>query len=247
MYRAVLWFTGTVKLLQVQTANQLCLVLPGVSQGLIGGFIRVPLAYYRSATFALFPDETRTMIRKVYTAPNEEHAMRQFCGFCGTQLSYWSEAPRSEADFIQLPLGSLHSEDLGDLEDLGLLPDSESSSRVASPPSLADTVMAGTGNDAGRRGGDQQMMVRRGRETVGGLPWFDTLLEGSRLGHRLGNVRTSRGAGQSQDGTVRYEWEVTEYTEGNDDEDDDGNDTPRSGKRKMDDREGEEASSSMQM
>lgn len=182
------------------------------------------------------------MIRKVYTSPGEQHSLRQFCGFCGTPLSYWSEEPLTEADFIQLTLGSLHSEDLGDLEDRGLLPDSEASSRVASPPSPADTAMAGAGDRAGARGEhEQQVIFRSGRETLGGLPWFDSLVEGSRLGRRLGNVRASKGSGRSQDGTVRYEWEIVEYTE-----DDDGNDSPRSGKRKLDEREGGEGSSATQ-
>jgi hypothetical protein len=88
---------------------------------------------------------------------------------------------------------------------------------------------------------EQQAIVRSGRETLGGLPWFDSLVEGSRLGRRLGNVRMSQGSGRSQDGTVRYEWEVVEYTE-----DDDGNGSPRSGKRKFDEREGGEGSSAMQ-
>jgi hypothetical protein len=207
----------------------------------MASFLRVPLTWYRSATFAFFPDETNTMIHKVYTSPREQHAIRHFCGFCGTPLSYWSEEPRTEADFIQLTLGSLHREDLGDLEDLGLLSDSEGSSRAASPPTSADAVMTGGSPEQGEL--DRQVAIRGHREVFGGLPWFDSLIEGSRLGRRLGNVRASKGGGHSQDGTVRYEWEIVEYTEG--DDDDDGNDTPRSGKRKLDDRDGGEMSSAM--
>lgn len=166
--------------------------------------------------------------------------MRHFCGFCGTPLSYWSEEPRTEADFIQLTLGSLHNDDLGDLEDLGLLGDSEVSSRAASPPPSGDAVMIGGSPEQGEL--SRQVATRGHREVFGGLPWFDSLVEGSRLGRRLGNVRASKGSGHTPDGTVRYEWEVVEYTEGGDD---DGNDTPRSGKRKLDDRDSGEVSFAM--
>ena len=50
-------------------------------------------------------------------------AKRHFCGFCGTPLSYWSENPKSEAEFISLTLGSLVGDDLRDLDELGLLPE----------------------------------------------------------------------------------------------------------------------------
>lgn len=189
----------------------------------LAAFLRVPLEWYRSATFAFFPDETNAMIHRVYTSPREQHAIRHFCGFCGTPLSYWSEQPRTEAEFIQLTLGSLVNEDLGDLEDLGLLPSSDDEAdKPQGPVTPADT--------AGMVAHDvREVVLRPGRETIGGLPWFDTLVEGS----RLGRLRHRKGSGRSRDGTVRVEWEVVEYTE-----DDSGNDTPRSGKRKYD--EGEE-------
>lgn len=206
----------------------------------MASFLKVPLTWYRSATFAFFPDETNAMIHRVYTSPREQHTMRHFCGFCGTPLSYWSEEPRSEAEFIQLTLGSLHNEDLGDLEDLGLVPDSEGSSRAASPPPSADVAASVASLEQSELG--RQVATRGHREVFGGIPWFDSLVEGSRLGRRLGNVRASKGGGQSRDGTVRYEWEVVEYTEG---EDDDGNVTSRSGKRKLDDRDSGEVSSAI--
>lgn len=63
------------------------------------------------------------------------------------------------------------------------------------------------------------------------IPWFDSIMEGSRLGGRL---RTTRGTRQSADGTTRIEFEITEYT-------DDGGETKGSssgnGKRKLGDRD----------
>ncbi len=159
------------------------------------------------------------MIHRVYTGPHEQHAKRHFCGFCGTPLTYWSEEPQSEAELIQLTLGSLSTEDLHDLEDVGLLPD-EDDEVDETPGTPKETNMTGT---------DDEAVIYTGRETLGGLPWLDTLVEGS----RLGNLRTSKGKSQSRDGHVRVEWEVIEWTEG-----DDGNDdATRPGKRKFDERD----------
>lgn len=197
----------------------------------LAAFLRVPLEWYRSATFAFFPDETNASIRRVYTSPIEQHSMRHFCGYCGTPLSYWSEQPRSEADFIQLSLGSLYGEDLGDLEDLGLLPGSDDETEK---PESSLTPVDSAGLAAAEAGtaiqdiNTHEVVLRPGRETVGGLPWFDTLVEGS----RLGTLRRRKGSGRSRDGTVSVEWEVVEFTE-----DDSGDDVHRSGKRKLDEQE----------
>lgn len=156
------------------------------------------------------------MIHRAYTSPFEEHSMRHFCGFCGTPLSYWSEEPRSEADFIQLSLGSLHPEDLADLEDLGMLPDSDSEGETEAAVS--------------KKSEGKEAVAQIGRQTVGGLPWLDTLVEGS----RLGTLRASKGRHQNKSGTVQVEWEVMEWTEGDSSS---SSSSPRNGKRKLDDRE----------
>ncbi|KAH9438073.1 hypothetical protein MCOR02_001714 [Pyricularia oryzae] len=88
----------------------------------LAAFLRVPLSWYQSSTFPFFDDERSGAIRRTYTHPAQQASKRNFCGFCGTPLSYWSEDPPSEADFIRLTLGSLCHEDLGDLEELGLVP-----------------------------------------------------------------------------------------------------------------------------
>ena len=145
--------------------------------------------------------------------------MRHFCGFCGTPLSYWSEEPRSEADFIQLTLGSLSPEDLADLDDLGFLPSTEESSDAEEEQGKDDDVeevlITTATKLAGAATGEKRSHrhISRDRETVGALPWLDTLTAGS----RLGNIRSMKGRGASRDGTVRVEWEVVEWTEGDDD------------------------------
>ncbi len=141
--------------------------------------------------------------------------MHHFCGFCGTPLSYWSE---HDAEFIQLDLGSLLPRDLADLEELGFL------------PSLSSGSSASEGEEEEDDGGEQQRqkLPRHGREQepegvgeqeevvvmgrVGAVPWFDGLVEGSRLG------RVCKEAAVAGEGRVRVEWEVVEWTEEEDGE-----------------------------
>lgn len=168
----------------------------------LAAYIRVPLSWYHSTTYAFFPDETHTMIRRVYTHPSQDYSKRHFCGFCGTPLSYWSEEPRSEAEFINLTLGSLLREDIRDLEDMGLIP--EDSDQASSPSGEAAPATPT------RRTAIQQSF---------GVPWFDRLIEGS----RLGSMRRSYGAKRSRDGQTSIEWDIVEFSEnggGEMDEDD---------------------------
>ncbi|KAK0623241.1 hypothetical protein B0T14DRAFT_564626 [Immersiella caudata] len=186
----------------------------------LSAYLRVPLQFYFSTTLPLFPDETTSMIYKVYPS---DHEQRRFCGFCGTPLSYWSEEPRSEADYIQLTLGSLFPEDLADLEELGLLPEPESDGddvELEAKGKDQDTKMLSGDEDDGER----SLVIR---ETVGGLPWLDTLTDGS----RLGTLRAAKGSHTNRGGTVRVEWEIMEWTE------DDVPGTARNGKRKLGDRD----------
>lgn len=153
------------------------------------------------------------MIRRVYTHPSQEHAKRHFCGFCGTPLSYWSEEPRTEAEYINLTLGSLLQEDLQDLEDLGLIPEESESEpeekQIGSPH--RDNAL---------------------RQSFG-VPWFDGMVEGT----RLGRMRRTHGIQRSDDGTVKVEWEIIEESDGPDSADVDmETGSASSGKRKLQDR-----------
>jgi hypothetical protein len=154
----------------------------------------------------------------MYTSPREQNAKRHFCGFCGTPLSYWSESPPSEADYISLTLGSLSGNDLRDLDELGLLPKEsleglEVEERAGEQPPPTKTVVGGEAQHG---------------ESLEVVPWFETMLQGS----SLGKVRRSRGTRQTQDGRVRMEWEIVELLP---DEGDD--DTQATGKRKLGDVE----------
>jgi hypothetical protein len=201
----------------------------------------VPLSWYHSTTYSFFPDETHSLIRRVYTHPTQQHSKRHFCGYCGTPLSYWSEEPYSEADFINLTLGSLLRQDLADLEDMGLIPDQ--SDGDDSPPAATTTAVTG-----GTTTTDTPMTVTVGptrntalRESYG-VPWFDGLVEGT----RLGRMRRAQGIQRSRDGKVKIEWEVVEYADdgtpqdrGEEEDVEMGSSTP--GKRKLEDVEAPEA------
>ncbi|KAI9877482.1 MAG: hypothetical protein M1830_003779 [Pleopsidium flavum] len=155
-------------------------------------WLRVPLSWYHSTTYSLYPDETHAAIRRAFTPTHAPHTKRYFCGFCGTPLTYWSEQPREESEFLSVTLGSLLGEDLRELEELGLLQE--------------DSL-----NGDGQRTASGSVVKRsEGSESVG-LPWFQELVEGSQLG-RIGTSR--RGGGVSADGRTRVEWEILEFGDG---------------------------------
>ncbi|KAI1868154.1 uncharacterized protein JN550_006642 [Neoarthrinium moseri] len=182
----------------------------------LSAFLRVPLTWYHSQTFPFFADETTSAIRRVYSHPAEQHTLRHFCGFCGTPISFFTEQPRSEAEYIRLTLGSLLTEDLHDLEEMGLLPSDDEDDAMDIVPT-APAASTST-----------QLIGRNFTH----IPWFDSLLDGS----RLGTAHTTRGIRESRDGRVRVEWEVTEWT-GNDNDDDvdaetEASESSATGKRK---------------
>jgi hypothetical protein len=138
-------------------------------------------------------------------------------------LSYWSESPPSEADYISLALGSLEGRDLRDLDELGLLPEGaleewEVEEKAGGEAPTSTTVIGGKGQDV---------------ESHEVVPWFETMLQGS----RLGRVRRSRGTRQTQDGRVRMEWEIVELLP----DDNEEGDTQGTGKRKLGELESHDA------
>lgn len=167
------------------------------------------------------------MIHRVYekaSSPGTVFSQRRFCGFCGTPLSFWSEAPHLEADYIRLALGSLYAQDLNRLDEWGAVIDGED-----------DEGDEGDKGDEGDDKDEQDEARRTGtpssRSSSTGLPWLDRFVEGSRLDRQLllqsrrstaAAARIHRhdvGSATRPDGSV-VEWEVVEWTEGEDDKDD---------------------------
>lgn len=115
------------------------------------------------------------------------------------------------------------------LEDLDLLPGSESSLEEdvgdddddESPEEEDDDEKGVVASPAPRATAPTSTVVvppSRGEEnisqayrhgTVGGIPWFEEMIDGSRLG-RL--VKSRRGMGISDDNSTTIEWEISEWT-----------------------------------
>ncbi|OOF95505.1 hypothetical protein ASPCADRAFT_207984 [Aspergillus carbonarius ITEM 5010] len=189
-------------------------------------WLRVPLTWYQSHTQSYFPDETHNTIRRIFSPPHAPHTQRVFCGYCGTPLTYWSEQPRDEADYMSVSIGSLFGDDQRMLEDLELLPpespahsseeeneededNAEASERLAqvvvSPATVQQEVPSS--NVVIPSGSSISRSYRQG--TFGGIPWFEEMVEGSRLGRMM---KTRRGVGISDDQSTTFEWEVSEWT-----------------------------------
>ncbi|KAJ4366286.1 hypothetical protein N0V83_007922 [Neocucurbitaria cava] len=182
-------------------------------------WLRVPLPWYTSATFAQFPDETRSSIQRSFVSPFASNAhRRQFCGYCGTQLSSWNERTREEAEHICLTVGSLLDEDQAMLGELGFLPggdssDDEVSMHLAGPSPRTNT----------------QRNIVSSEPQSRGTPWFEEIVRNTRLS------RFKQQRGGHSDSGVRVEWEVVEWTEGEDADDEGG--ASSSSKRKIGDVE----------
>ncbi|KAH7391177.1 hypothetical protein DE146DRAFT_618621 [Phaeosphaeria sp. MPI-PUGE-AT-0046c] len=174
-------------------------------------WLRVPLPWYTSATFAQFPDETRSSIQRSFLSPFASAHRRVFCGYCGTQLSSWNEHTHDDAEHISLTVGSLLDEDQDLLAELGFLPNSESSDDETADLSTAATPGFARSNNA--------QTVARSEPSARGAPWFEEIVRNT----RLGRLKQQRGGHTT--GRVQVEWEVTEWTEG-DDADNEGRATP---------------------
>ncbi|KAK2747723.1 hypothetical protein FQN57_001752 [Myotisia sp. PD_48] len=163
-------------------------------------WLRVPLEWYQSITRSFFPDETHPSIRRTFVSPTDPHCRRIFCGFCGTPLSCWTDNPSQESEYLSVTVGSLFGADQSALEDMGLVPedpDVESVGPVLVTPSSSTAQLASQ---------EPQISVHHHSGTLHGIPWFEEMIEGSRLG-RIGKRR--RGAGGNH--SVRVEWEISEW------------------------------------
>jgi hypothetical protein len=156
-------------------------------------------------------------IKRSFVSPFTSNTRRQFCGYCGTQLSSWNERTRDEAEHICLTVGSLLDEDQELLGNLGFLPSSESSDDEANVTGLSRTNPTRT--------------VARSGPQARGAPWFEEIVRDT----RLGRFKQQRG-GHSDNG-VHVEWEVTEWSEA-DNADDESSATAN--KRKIGDLDADE-------
>jgi len=166
----------------------------------------VPLSAFQSYTIALLPDESHTTIRRTFDDPfSPAHTRRQFCGYCGTQLSSWNERTSEDAENISLTLGSLLDEDLSRLEEWGLMP--ASSSEDEENESVQNLALQSTSH-AQSRAVTRQPQGNRHR----GAPWFEEMVRHT----PIGRIKRQKGGHASRDGSTTMEWEVVEVGEDGD-------------------------------
>ncbi|KAF2215822.1 hypothetical protein CERZMDRAFT_65218 [Cercospora zeae-maydis SCOH1-5] len=150
-------------------------------------FLRVPLDFYHSATYAQFDNESHSSIKRTYNAPATRPGLpptrRQFCGFCGTNLTAWNEALHSSRgrqeestsnslDYLDVTLGSLFSESLDKLEALSITPGSDSDGEEQEKEEEGEEEEAGSleGTDAELRRtrlDEQQQQQQQQQQQVG--------------------------------------------------------------------------------
>ncbi|CAG8097077.1 unnamed protein product [Penicillium olsonii] len=180
----------------------------------LSAWLRVPLDWYQSSTRSFYEDESHSAIRRSFSPRHAPKTQRVFCGFCGTPLTFWTEEPYHESEFMSIALGSLHVEDQRALDDLGLLPDDfEEDAPSAGVATSSEIAPARTGSsvivpsfDDPTDFSDISRSLQRGR--TGGIPWFEEMMEGSRLGRLM---RSRRGMGISDDQTTSIQWEFSEW------------------------------------
>ncbi|KAJ6160491.1 hypothetical protein N7470_003887 [Penicillium chermesinum] len=173
-------------------------------------WLRVPLDWYESYTTSFFPDETHSSIRRAFAPPHAPETRRIFCGFCGTPLTFWTEEPREEAEFLSISVGSLLGDHQRALEDLNLLPgDSDEDDTPVATDSSSLTPSLGSSSIIVPSREEAPALSRNIRSgTLNGIPWFEEMVEGSRLGRVM---KSKRGKGVSKDNTTSFEWEISEW------------------------------------
>ncbi|CAK3767397.1 hypothetical protein DOTSEDRAFT_70635 [Lecanosticta acicola] len=188
-------------------------------------WLRVPLEWYSSFTIAQFPDESHSSIKRTFHAPARSTALpatrRQFCGYCGSHLTQWNEGEASQNthELLDVTLGSLLDESLEKLEALNILdPEAEQESDTSE-----DGLVKGTSineedhiatNEQSMGGVDAAPARPRHQLANRGMPYFEEMVENS----RLGRLRRRAGGHASADGTTRVQWEVLEVGNWNDSE-----------------------------
>ncbi|MCJ1380622.1 hypothetical protein MMC17_003730 [Xylographa soralifera] len=179
-------------------------------------FLRVPLPWFQSTTYAFYPNEAHADIRRVFTPWHAPQTKRHFCGFCGTPLTAWNEENSEEAEMVSVNLASLRSDSIDVLADTGVLP---------------SATRDGESKDSSRF---ESMILQDHVTQSKGQPWFEEIIEGS----ELGRMTRRRGGETSLDGKTRVEWEIVEFSS------DDGGDSGEGGigtaKRKHDELAGGE-------
>lgn len=177
----------------------------------LSAWLKVPLTWYESATVSYFPDERHDHIARTFTPNQQPGCQRKFCGFCGTHISYWTEEPASEQNYMNITLGSLRRKDLSALEDLDLLPDEVDLRDSSTTESIREIAESSAAPEQSIVPSSESGTIQSSRSgTSGGLSWFEDMIQGSQLGH---HSKRRKGHGTSADGSTTVSWEISEYYE----------------------------------
>ena len=176
-------------------------------------WLRIPLDWFSSATVAQFPDESHTSIRRIFTPNQQPHSKRIFCGYCGTHLSYWTEHPTAESEYLNVTLGSLLGDDIRALKELDLLSEDIAPEDVGAmdgaQQELSNTNQLHEADSTNRASGQRRW--QDSLSETGAPDWFEEMIAGSQLGNTR---RYRRGIGSNSDGSMTVQWEISEFQEG---------------------------------
>lgn len=182
------------------------MIITGRAQGApLTAWLRVPLTWFRSQTHSYFADETHATIRRTFTPLHAPDTQRNFCGYCGTPLTFWTDKPVSEAEFMCVALGSLLGDDLRLLEDLQILPPDEDLSEHVVTETVPTTRVTRT-TEVAPTAPSSSSRISYHSGSLAGVPWFEEMIEGSRLGRIMRNRR-----GIGGDDSTTFEWEISEW------------------------------------
>lgn len=127
--------------------------------------------------------------------------------------------------------------DLGDIDELGLIPESPTEEAGSELPVRGALAAAQQATEAERVSATLSTASRPiGRESRG-IPWIESLVEGSSLGGRLKRASVTR---RSADGSAWAQWHIVEYNDGGQVESEPGGSSGNNGKRKLADRDDDE-------
>lgn len=121
-------------------------------------------------------------------------------------MTRWSEDSREEADFIRLALSTLLDVDLDDLEDRGVIVFDEDYSRQGNGRQMR-LLQGPVQQPSGTAQQQAQVSLARRELPTRSSIYFDP---------RLGRIKRQTGGHTSDDGTMRVEWEVMEWSNGDD-------------------------------
>lgn len=106
---------------------------------------------------------------------------------------------------MSVALGSLLGDDLRLLEDLHILPPDEDLSEQIVTESVPTTLVTGT-TAVAPTAPSSSSRISYHSGTLAGVPWFEEMIEGSRLGRIMRNRR-----GIGVDDSTTFEWEISEW------------------------------------